>query len=241
MSSSLNCFVTGTDTEIGKTLVSCALLLHWHRQGFSALGLKPVAAGAEEINGEWHNEDVDALAACSNVPLPLAARTPYLLRTPAAPHIAAELEGTRIEPQVILSHIAQARPHAQAVVVEGVGGFRVPLNEQADTADLAVSLNWPVVMVVGMRLGCINQALLTYEAILARGLRVVGWVANAGLHDMAYPDENVRALQQRIHAPLLGVIPRLEGSTGAERAQHAVAHLNADVLRQAFSRSSNPT
>ena len=235
MSSSLSCLVTGTDTEIGKTLVSCALLLHWQKQGFSTLGLKPVAAGAEEINGEWHNEDVDALAACSSVPLPLPARTPYLLRTPAAPHIAAALEGTRIEPQVILSHIAQARPHAQAVVVEGVGGFRVPLNDQADTADLAVSLNWPVVMVVGMRLGCINQALLTYEAILARGLRVVGWVANSGLHDMAYPEDNVRALTQRLNAPLLGVIPRIAGPSPSERAHVAAQHLSSDTLNQAFA------
>jgi dethiobiotin synthetase len=224
------CFVTGTDTEIGKTLVSSALLLMGQRMGLTTLGLKPVAAGTERIDGAWRNEDVDALAACSTEQPDLALRTPYLLRTPAAPHIAAEIEGLHIDPAVILSRVTQLRPHAQAVVVEGVGGFRVPLTEDFDTADLAVALQLPVILVVGLRLGCINQALLTYEAIVARGLRLAGWVANGGATGMAHQNGNVHALQNRIDAPLLGVIPRLEGADAVTRAQQATAYLDADTL-----------
>jgi dethiobiotin synthetase len=224
------CFVTGTDTEIGKTLVSSALLLMGQRMGLTTLGLKPVAAGTEMIDGAWRNEDVDALAACSTEQPDLALRTPYLLRTPAAPHIAAEIEGLHIDPTVILSRVTQLRPHAQAVVVEGVGGFRVPLTEDFDTADLAVALQLPVILVVGLRLGCINQALLTYEAIMARGLRLAGWVANGGATGMSHQNGNVHALQNRIDAPLLGVIPRLEGTDAVTRAQQATAYLDADTL-----------
>ena len=235
----LSCFVTGTDTEIGKTLVSCALLLFWQQEGLRTLGLKPIAAGADEVDGELHNEDVDALAACSTEQPAMGARTPYLLRTPAAPHIAAELEGVRIEPQLILERVTQLRSQAQAVVVEGVGGFRVPWTDDAEAADLAAGLNLPVILVVGLRLGCINQALLTYEAIVSRGLQVAGWVANHGPSEMAFASANVQALQRRMRAPLLGVMARVAGETAAERAQHAVQHLDAAAVRQAFSRWSN--
>lgn len=231
------CFVTGTDTEIGKTLVSSALLLLGQRMGLQSLGLKPVAAGTELVEGVQRNEDVDALAACSSLQPDLDLRTPYLLRTPAAPHIAAALEGVRIDTQVILDRVHQLRPTAQALVVEGVGGFRVPLTDTTDTADLAVALGLPVVLVVGLRLGCINQALLTCEAIQSRGLRLAGWVANSGTADMAYRDDNVLALQQRITAPLLGVIPRLDGADAVARAQQATAYLDAPALRDALSRS----
>ena len=226
------CFVTGTDTEIGKTLVSSALLLFWQQQGLRSLGLKPIAAGAERLNDGWHNEDVDALAACSNVDAPLAQRTPYLLQAPAAPHIAAALEDVRIDVSRIVACFHQLRPTAQAVVVEGVGGFRVPLNESHDTADLALMLQLPVVLVVGLRLGCINQALLTAEAIRSRGLRIAGWVANSATVQMAYANENVLAIDDRIDAPLLGVIPRLSGDTALARAHEAVLHLDAAALRR---------
>lgn len=232
----LACFVTGTDTEIGKTLVSCALLLFWQQQGWRTLGLKPIAAGADEVDGELHNEDVDALAACSTEQPALHERTPYLLRTPAAPHLAAQRDGVRIDNRVIVERVRALRSLAQAVVVEGVGGFRVPLNDQEDTADLAVSLALPVIVVVGLRLGCINQALLTHEALRARGLKVAGWVANTGPQEMAFAPENVRALQDRIEAPLLGVIPRVNAGDAAARARQAVRYLDAAALRRAFNR-----
>ena len=218
MSDAFSCFVTGTDTEIGKTLVSCALLHALGQRGLRAAGMKPVAAGAELRDGVWHNEDVDALAAAAPLQLPLALTTPYLLRTPAAPHIAAVLDGVKIDPAHILACFAQVRQQAQAVVVEGVGGFRVPLNDGFDTADLAQQLALPVVLVVGLRLGCISQALLTAEAITARGLTLAGWVANTIDPAMPFGPGNIEAIAQRIDAPLLGHLPRFEQPNAAAAA-----------------------
>ena len=130
---------------------------------------------------------------------------------------ANELEGLTISPVPILAAFIEIKAASDAVVVEGVGGFRVPLNDDFDTADLAEQLDLPVVLVVGLRLGCISHALLTVEAILSRGLKLAGWVANATQDDMAFADENVAALEQRIPAPLLGRVPRLD-KPGAEAA-----------------------
>ncbi|OEZ61371.1 dethiobiotin synthase [Duganella sp. HH105] len=204
-----SCFVTGTDTEIGKTLVSSAMLYSLVQAGVRACGMKPVAAGAELRDGAWHNDDCDQLAAAGNVHLLQSITTPFLLREPAAPHIAAALEGVTISPVPILAAYVEINAASDATVVEGVGGFRVPLNDDFDTADLAEQLDLPVVLVVGLRLGCISHALLTVEAIEARGLRLAGWVANETQADMAFADENVAALEQRISAPLLGRVPRL--------------------------------
>jgi dethiobiotin synthetase len=205
-----SCFVTGTDTEIGKTLVASALVHMQAQRGWRVAAMKPVAAGAEWRDGRWCNEDVDALASCVSVKSPQALTTPYLFQTPAAPHIAASLEGKVIDRKHLLDCYRQVRAQADAVVVEGVGGFRVPLNDSYDTADLAKDLGLPVVLVVGMRLGCISQALLTAEAIKARGLSLMGWVANSVDPAMLYPQENTDAIAQRIHAPLLACIPRLQ-------------------------------
>jgi len=211
----LSCFVTGTDTGIGKTLVSCALLHALGQQGVRAAGMKPVAAGALLRAGAWHNDDVDALATVAPLKLPQALTTPYLLHTPAAPHIAAQIDGVTIDPERILQNFRQVRQQAEAVVVEGVGGFRVPLSADFDTADLAQQLGLPVILVVGLRLGCISQALLTAEAVAARGLTLAGWVANTVDPDMAYPEANAEAIAARIGAPLLGQVPRFERATPA--------------------------
>ncbi len=213
-----SCFVTGTDTEIGKTLVAFALVHMQAARGWRVAAMKPVAAGAEWRDGHWWNEDVDALAACVSVRLPQELTTPYLFKTPAAPHIAAALEDRVIERQHLMDCFQQVRAQADAVVVEGVGGFRVPLNENYDTADMAKDLGLPVVLVVGMRLGCISQALLTAEAISARGLSLMGWVANTVDPHMLYPQANIDAIAQRISAPLLGCIPRLEVADAATAA-----------------------
>ncbi|HZZ09320.1 MAG TPA: dethiobiotin synthase [Paraburkholderia sp.] len=209
----LSLFVTGTDTEIGKTFVSTALLRGFVREGLQAAAMKPIAAGAFESNGELHNEDADQLDAASSVLLPPAIRTPYLLKEPAAPHIAAALENVTLDLDHIVACHAQALGQADVVVVEGVGGFRVPLTATRDTADLAVALNLPVVLVVGMRLGCISHALLTAEAIAARGLTLAGWVANRIDPDMTFPDENIAAIRAHFardyDAPLLGILPYL--------------------------------
>jgi dethiobiotin synthetase len=219
-------FVTGTDTEIGKTLVSCALLHALSECGLKAAGMKPVAAGAVLRDGVLHNDDVDALAATASMALPQELTTPYLLRDATAPHIAAGLEGVSIDIEHICACYHRVHDAAEAVVVEGVGGLRVPLSGQFDTADLAVRLGLPAILVVGLRLGCINHALLTAEAIAARGLLLVGWVANLIDASMSNQEANVEALSTRLHAPLLGCVPRLDPALPSM----AAAHLNFSIL-----------
>jgi len=194
-------FLTGTDTEVGKTLTTCALLHAAAAQGMRTLGMKPVAAGG--------SEDADALVAASRVAAPRDCVNPYLLREPLAPHIAARRDGVTID----IAHIARCfeklRGLADFIVVEGVGGFRVPLDDSRDSADLAVLLGLPVILVVGLRLGCINHALLTAEAVRARGLPLAGWIANQVDENMACVQENIAALRDRLEAPLLGSVPHL--------------------------------
>ena len=220
-----SCFVTGTDTEIGKTLVASALVYLQAQRGCRVAAMKPIAAGTEWRDGRWCNEDVDALAASASVALPQQITTPYLFKAAAAPHIAANLESVLIDRAHLLSCFEQVRAQSEAVVVEGVGGFCVPLNDNYDTADMATDLNLPVILVVGMRLGCINQALLTSEAIAKRGLQLMGWVANRVDEQMLYAQENIQAIAQRIHAPLLGTVPRLEVASAAA----AAAYLSAPI------------
>ncbi|WP_323119696.1 dethiobiotin synthase [Burkholderia alba] len=208
MSAPYSLFVTGTDTEIGKTFVSAALLHGFARHGLRAAAMKPIAAGAFERDGLWCNEDADQLDAAANVALPPEIRTPFLLKAPAAPHIVAAQERVTLDIGTIVAAYRAACDAADIVVVEGVGGFRVPLDARLDTADLAVALGLPVVLVVGMRLGCINHALLSADSIAARGLRIAGWVANHIDPAMHYADENVDTLRtwlDREHrAPLVG-------------------------------------
>ncbi|MEW5771718.1 MAG: dethiobiotin synthase [Pseudomonadota bacterium] len=215
-------FIVGTDTGVGKTLVSAALLRACVGLGLRVVGMKPVAAGAELRDGAWVNEDVAALRAASNVTAAAELINPYLLREPIAPHIAAERKGVRIEIPRIRAAYETLAGQADLVVVEGVGGFRVPLSETTDTADLAVALGLPVVLVVGMRLGCLSHALLSVEAIEARGLRLLGWVANRIDPDMAAYDENLRALAGRLGAPLLAELPHQPGMS-AEKAANCFA------------------
>ncbi|MET3130322.1 dethiobiotin synthetase [Oxalobacteraceae bacterium GrIS 1.11] len=214
------CFVTGTDTEIGKTLISSALLHALVQTGVRACGMKPVAAGAELRDGRWHNDDADRLSAAGNVVMLPTLTTPYLLKEAAAPHIAAALEGVTIELVPILAAYLEIAAASDAVVVEGVGGFRVPLSDDFDTADLARQLDLPVLLVVGLRLGCISQALLTVEAIVARGLVLAGWVANELENEMPFGAENIAALAQRIPAPLLGRVPRLAQPSAAKAFEY---------------------
>jgi dethiobiotin synthetase len=228
-----DCLVTGTDTEIGKTLIA-ATLLHWlGRQGLRTIGMKPIAAGLSLVQGREVQEDVEMLQAASTESAPLEWRTPYLLRTPASPHIAARLDGVEIDLPTILQNYRQLTQHADAVVVEGVGGFRVPLADGLDTAAMAVAFNLPVIMVVGLRLGCLNQALLTQEAILSRGLRLVGWVANSTQADMPFEADNIDTLIRLIQAPCLGHVPRLTQAI----PEQACGHLSDALLRQVLSQS----
>ena len=197
-------FVTGTDTEVGKTFVSCALLHALRAQGLRAVGMKPVAAGTD---ADGRNDDVEALIATSGVEVPRELVNPYLFAPPIAPHIAAAESGRRIELATIADAYVRLSALADALIVEGVGGFCMPLGPTIDSADLAQRLALPVILVVGMRLGCINHALLTCQAIAARGLPLAGWIANRIDPQMSRFDENLAALDARIKAPRLGVIP----------------------------------
>jgi dethiobiotin synthetase len=204
-----SCFVTGTDTGVGKTLVAAGIVRALAAGGRRTVGMKPVAAGAQWQDGAWRNDDVEALFAAGNVPVRREDLCPYLLPDALAPHIAAERAGVRIERDAVLRAYERLRRQADAVVVEGVGGFCVPLDGEFGTAELAQALALPVVLVVGVRLGCLNHAALTAEAIAARGLRLAGWVANAIDPQMAAIDRNLLALERIVAAPCMGRIPWL--------------------------------
>ncbi|HYD33339.1 MAG TPA: dethiobiotin synthase [Methylophilaceae bacterium] len=200
-------FVTGTDTGVGKTLVTSALLYAYQARGMKTAGMKPVAAGCVEEGGQLLSEDVAMIMAAGNVTAQFEQHNPYAFAQPIAPHIAAQESGEIMRPRVILNAYNELTTLADVVIVEGVGGFRVPLSQQIDTADLAQMLNVPIILVVGMRLGCINHTLLTVEAIQTRGLELAGWVANKIDPDMAAYEQNLQTLDQFIPAPCFGVLP----------------------------------
>ncbi|MBU0889607.1 MAG: dethiobiotin synthase [Gammaproteobacteria bacterium] len=206
----IGCFVTGTDTGVGKTLVSAGLLhalaVH-HRR---VVGMKPVAAGVVPWGDDWASEDVIALRAASTLAVPPALDNPVLLLDPLSPHIAAARAGVQIDIAAIVRSYQALAAQADAVVVEGAGGFHVPLSDSQTGADLAQALALPVVLVVGLRLGCLNHALLTAEAIRARGLAVAGWVANRIDPEMNAVDENIAYLRARLAAPLLAAVSHQE-------------------------------
>ena len=199
-------FVTGTDTGVGKTLVCCALLYGFAALGKSVIGMKPVAAGAIRSADGLVNDDVALLRAASNVEAPPQLVNPYCFEPPIAPHLAAEQAGVAIDIATIANAYRQLAAVADIVIVEGVGGFCVPLNHNEDSADLAQRLGLPVILVIGLRLGCLNHALLTAQAIRAKGLQLVGWIANCIDPALAAADENVAALAERLAAPLLGKV-----------------------------------
>lgn len=208
-------FVTGTDTGVGKTLVACALLHALAARGERVVGMKPVAAGAE--GGRW--EDVEALLAAGNVAARREWVNPYRFEPAIAPHLAAQREGVRIEIPVMVSAFEKLRAGADRVVVEGAGGIRVPLNEGEDMGDLARDLGLPVILVVALRLGCLNHAILTAEAVRDLGLRLGGWVANEMDTAMLEREANVMTLEARLGCPLFGRLPWL-GSPDPAAAAH---------------------
>ncbi|WP_416397644.1 dethiobiotin synthase [Allohahella sp. A8] len=208
-------FLTGTDTDVGKTFVGCALLAHAADRGFTTLGLKPVAAGCHQSSAGLRNDDALRLQAASSIMADYREINPVQLEAAIAPHIAAEKEGQAEHLQVekLRAHVERVLTDRQPefAIVEGAGGWLVPLSSTADRtetfADLAVSLGYPVILVVAMRLGCINHALLSCEAIQARGLKLAGWVANRPTAEvMAAEAENLATLKRLVPAPLIGTI-----------------------------------
>ena len=207
----LGFFVTGTDTEVGKTLVSGVLLLLLQKKYSQVIGYKPVVAGVSLMNGKLQNEDLVTLALASTheAAKNISDICPYILETPSAPHLVAKKNGIALNYDKMRGGYQALAKQADAVVVEGVGGFKVPFHEDKNSADFAKDVALPVILVVGMRLGCINHALLTVEAIQQRGLILAGWVANT-MSEMNLLDENILSLKEMIQAPLLGIIPRLD-------------------------------
>ncbi len=197
-------FLTGTDTEVGKTHIACALLHRARQAGRRAVGLKPVAAGTDEAG---RNDDVLRIRAASSLQLADAVVNPYCFAPAIAPHIAAAEAGVDIDFDRIAQTVASARQQADFVVVEGAGGFCVPFGLDRNGADLAAQLRLPVILVVGMRLGCLNHALLTAEAVAARGLVIAGWVANCLAPPMQRLERNLATLEELLLAPCLGVVP----------------------------------
>lgn len=200
-------FIVGTDTNVGKTYVASHLIQHFVAAGFKTIGMKPIASGCSvNENGELVNEDVQAHKAASNVHAPAKLINPYAFAPAIAPHIAAQQAGVTMRIEVIQQAYAQLSESAEVVIVEGAGGFFVPINATQTLADVAVALNIPIILVVGMKLGCINHALLTVEAIQTRGLTLAGWVANQIEPKMPMFEENLLGIKQRISAPCLSIV-----------------------------------
>lgn len=205
-------FITGTDTGVGKTVVASALLLAAGQRGYRTAGVKPVAAGADIRRGsgsrQLYNADALALRAASTKKLDYARVNPYVFQPPIAPHIAAREAGVEMNVADIVRHIEGLEEyHLDVMVVEGAGGWRVPINASETLADVCVALHLPAILVVGLQLGCLNHALLTVDAIREAGVEWAGWVANSVGPDMAARAENLEFLRDRLPGPCLGVLP----------------------------------
>lgn len=203
-------FITGTDTEVGKTRVTLGIMDALQAQGFHVTGMKPVASGCRRTARGLRNEDAERILAQSSRPLPYAQVNPIAFEPAIAPHIAAADAGDHIALDAVEAAYRFMSQDADYCVVEGVGGWLVPLNERETLADLVRRLDLPVILVVGIRLGCLNHALLSVESIRHHGATLVGWVANVLSAQGEWTHENIEALEARIDAPLLGVIPWLE-------------------------------
>lgn len=196
-------FVTGTDTGVGKTYVTCALLQAFAEQKLIVTGYKPVAAGGEVKEGALRNEDADALLAVSTLSVSYAEVNPVCLSAPVSPHIAAALQAYTVDVHALVQGAENLKQKADLVFAEGAGGWRVPLTDTASVSDFAKKLSWPVLLVVGLRLGCINHARLTLEAMLADGVHVVGWIANHVDPELLCPEQVLDTLVQLLPVPLL--------------------------------------
>lgn len=201
-------FITGTDTNVGKTWVTVALMRMFKQQRLSVVGMKPVAAGCEWQQGQWKNEDALLMQENASVSLPYQCINPYAFKLAVSPHLACEGETVNIN--VLQEKLEELRQQVDVVLVEGAGGWHSPLSKTFDNAHLAEVMRLPVIMVVAIRLGCINHALLTWQAIQASTVECAGWVAVQIDSQVLQADENIHYLQRRIDAPLMGVLPYLD-------------------------------
>lgn len=203
-------FITGTDTDAGKTICGKALLQAAKKQNLSTLAYKPISAGCHLTESGLRNDDALILQENSSIEMAYHAVNPIAFKLPVAPHIAAALQGDPIDLNVITQGLQQLQQkNPDLIFVEGAGGWRLPVNDQQMFSDWVIEHKLPVILVVGMKLGCLNHALLTYETILRDGLKVVGWIANQLQPDMAYYQENKQLLGGKIAAPMIAEIPYL--------------------------------
>ncbi len=212
-------FVTGTDTGVGKTRVACALLAAAAARGLKVAGLKPISCGLQPTADGPRHADALALMAAASVTLPYAVVNPYAFEPPIAPHLASMEAGIALERDAVVAAVRRSGAMVPRVVIEGVGGFRVPLGADWDSADLAADLGLPIVLVVGLRLGCLSHALLTREAIAARGLAFAGWVGSAIDPGFSRYDANLASLEARLGTPL-GVLAYAPEASAIEAARH---------------------
>ncbi len=212
-------FITGTDTSVGKSWCSAALMVKLQQQGLTVAGMKPVASGCAETAEGLRNDDALLLQAHSSIAIPYETINPFAYAPPIAPHIAAQQAGRSIQFDIIRDDFLRIAKQVDQVVVEGVGGWRVPLNENEAVADLAKALGLPVILVVGLRLGCISHAMLTAETIRNDGCELVGWIANTLENDMPEQTAVIETLAARLETPLLGVVPYM--------AEHSVEEIAA--------------
>jgi len=220
-------FVTGTDTDAGKTLMACGLLEKARQQGLTTAAIKPVAAGCEVTEEGLRNSDALLLQDAMTLELPYDQVNPVAFEPPVAPHIAAMNEGKRMSVSRLSGFCRGLGVQVcDFALVEGAGGWRVPLNPTETLADLAIDLQVPVILVVGMKLGCINHALLTAEAITRDGLKIAGWIANRVDPEMGVYEENLLTLKALMRAPLLGEVPFLVEANKSAAAKY----LSVDAL-----------
>jgi dethiobiotin synthetase len=220
-------FIAGTDTDVGKTTVAAGLLHAAALKGLSTLGAKPVASGCEVTVKGLRNSDALALMAASSVKLSYEQINPVAFEPAIAPHIAAREAGVALTVGSLLGPMRHVlAQNADFTLIEGAGGWRVPLSDQANLSDLAIALKLPVILVVGVRLGAISHALLSAEAIARDGLHLVGWVANIIAPKTARLEENLATLAERLPAPCLGRVPYLKDAS----AQRVAEHLHLDLI-----------
>src|SRR5579863_7585563 len=220
-------FVTGTDTGVGKTLISAALTRALVARGLRVAVMKPVASGSGPTAEGPRNSDALTLMAAANVPAPYEVVNPYCFLPPISPHIAAREAGVSIDLTLLRSRFDSLALASDCVVVEGAGGWLAPISDTASMADLAAALSLPVLLVVGLRLGCLNHALLTRDSVATRGTPFAGWIANAIDPHFDRPEENLATLSTRLGAPPLARVPFLDHDLGVPDLSAAAGSLAA--------------
>lgn len=226
-----SCFVTGTDVNVGKTLVASALVNLLRSNGIQTVGMKPAATGATLEHGRWRHQDLEQLAKEGSFAFPSRVLSPYIFAQESPPQIAADMAGVQMNLDAMVDTFNVLATWAEMVVVDGVGGFWDPLGADFDTADLASALNLPVILVVGIKSGCVNHALLSAEALRARGLELAGWVGNMIDVDLPEAERHVATLRLRLGAPCLAQIPRI----ASPQAQAVAERLSLDTVLAALA------